>query len=47
MTIGANAQQWYKKPVAMGGGGGSFYWNNAKIHYDANYKIMVHNNKWY
>lgn len=24
MAIGANAQQWYKKPVAMGGGGGSF-----------------------
>ena len=25
LTIGANAQQWYKKPVAMGGGGGA--WN--------------------
>lgn len=24
MAIGANAQQWYKKPVAMGGGGGAF-----------------------
>ncbi len=24
LTIGANAQQWYKKPVAMGGGGGAF-----------------------
>ena len=24
LTIGANAQQWYKKPVAMGGGGGVF-----------------------
>ena len=24
LTIGANAQQWYKKPVAMGGGGGIF-----------------------
>ncbi len=24
MAIGANAQQWYKKPVAMGGGGNSF-----------------------
>lgn len=24
MAIGANAQQWYKKPVSMGGGGGTF-----------------------
>lgn len=24
MTIGANAQQWFKKPVAMGGGGLTF-----------------------
>ena len=24
LTIGANAQEWYKKPIAMGGGGGSF-----------------------
>jgi len=24
LTIGANAQQWYKKPLAMGGGGGTF-----------------------
>ena len=24
LTIGANAQQWYKKPLAMGGGGGIF-----------------------
>ncbi|HEY6626827.1 MAG TPA: hypothetical protein VIZ21_07720, partial [Ignavibacteriaceae bacterium] len=24
ITIGANAQQWYKKPVAMGGGGNTF-----------------------
>ena len=24
MAISANAQQWYKKPVAMGGGGGTF-----------------------
>lgn len=24
MAIGANAQQWYKKPLSMGGGGGSF-----------------------
>jgi len=24
ITVGANAQQWYKKPVAMGGGGNSF-----------------------
>ena len=24
LAIGANAQQWYKKPVAMGGGGGAF-----------------------
>ena len=24
MSIGANAQQWYKKPISMGGGGGTF-----------------------
>ena len=24
MAISANAQQWYKKPAAMGGGGGTF-----------------------
>ncbi|HSR17315.1 MAG TPA: hypothetical protein VLM39_04400 [Ignavibacteriaceae bacterium] len=24
LTVGANAQQWYKKPVAMGGGGNTF-----------------------
>lgn len=24
LTIGANAQEWYKKPVEMGGGGGSW-----------------------
>ena len=24
MAIAANAQQWFKKPVAMGGGGGTF-----------------------
>ena len=24
ITIGANAQQWFKKPLAMGGGGNSF-----------------------
>ena len=24
LSIGANAQQWYRKPVAMGGGGGAF-----------------------
>ena len=24
LTIGANAQQWFKKPVAMGGGGNTF-----------------------
>lgn len=24
ITIGSNAQQWFKKPVAMGGGGNSF-----------------------
>ena len=24
MAISANAQQWYKKPIAMGGGGGAF-----------------------
>ena len=29
MAIGANAQQWYKKPVALGGGGGSFGTGNG------------------
>ena len=29
LTIGANAQQWYKKPVAMGGGGGDFTANGG------------------
>jgi hypothetical protein len=24
ITVGANAQQWFKKPVAMGGGGNTF-----------------------
>ena len=24
IAIGANAQQWYKKPISMGGGGGTF-----------------------
>ena len=24
LVIGANAQQWYSKPVSMGGGGGAF-----------------------
>jgi hypothetical protein len=24
LTVGANAQQWFKKPVAMGGGGNTF-----------------------
>ncbi len=24
LAIGANAQQWFKKPLSMGGGGGSF-----------------------
>lgn len=24
MTVGANAQQWFKKPLAMGGGGNTF-----------------------
>ena len=24
ITIGANAQQWYKKPISMGGGGNTF-----------------------
>ncbi|MGE5436897.1 MAG: hypothetical protein ACM3O3_06680 [Syntrophothermus sp.] len=29
MNIGANAQQWFKKPVAMGGGGNSFTTSNG------------------
>ncbi len=33
LTVGANAQQWYRKPAAMGGGGGTFvgftdHWTN-------------------
>ena len=31
MAIGANAQQWYKKPIAMGGGGGTFTMTNSTI----------------
>ena len=29
LTVGANAQQWFKKPVAMGGGGNSFTANGG------------------
>ena len=29
ITIGANAQQWFKKPVSMGGGGNSFTGNGG------------------
>jgi len=29
LTVGANAQQWFKKPLAMGGGGNTFVGFNA------------------
>ena len=42
-TIAANAQQWYKKPVALGGGGNSFtgfttkFWDvQTKLHSTTN-----------
>ena len=38
LTIGANAQEWYKKPVAMAGGGGA--WDvsgGATVAFDAYY----------
>ena len=34
MTVGANAQQWFNKPTAMGGGGLSF--TGFGTYYDAN-----------
>jgi hypothetical protein len=43
MTIGSNAQEWFSKPVSMGGGGLSFtgfsaYYNNnmTKLHNSTN-----------
>jgi hypothetical protein len=40
LTVGANAQQWYKKPVAMGGGGGSFdVTNGAPVVYSIPTKL--------
>ena len=34
ITVGANAQQWFKKPVAMGGGGNTFV--GFTNHFNAN-----------
>ncbi|MEN8194010.1 MAG: hypothetical protein ABFS12_14395 [Bacteroidota bacterium] len=31
LAIGANAQQWYKKPVSMSGGGGAFSTANGAL----------------
>jgi hypothetical protein len=31
LTLGANAQQWYKKPTAMGGGGNTFAGFGAEL----------------
>ena len=31
LSVGANAQQWYKKPISMGGGGGSFDMTNGSL----------------
>jgi hypothetical protein len=40
ITVGANAQQWFKKPVSMGGGGNSFVGFGA--HYTTNL-VSLHN----
>jgi hypothetical protein len=34
LTVGSNAQQWYRKPLAMGGGGGTYVGFSA--HFDSN-----------
>ena len=31
LTIGSNAQEWFKKPVAMGGGGNTFVGFNTEF----------------
>ncbi|MGB5849185.1 MAG: hypothetical protein WBH40_11900 [Ignavibacteriaceae bacterium] len=31
LSVGANAQQWYKKPIGMGGGGGAFDMTNGSL----------------
>lgn len=44
LTIGANAQQWFKKPVAMGGGGGSFTTSNGALQsFDAYFNAHLTN----
>lgn len=47
-TIAANAQEWYKKPIAMGGGGNSFtgfvtkFWNvQLDLHSSTNGNYLV------
>jgi hypothetical protein len=34
LTVGSNAQQWYRKPLAMGGGGGTYVGFSA--HFESN-----------
>ncbi len=35
LTVGANAQQWFKKPLAMGGGGNTF------VGFDAHFTVNL------
>ena len=39
ITVGANAQQWFKKPAAMGGGGNTFVGFNT--HFTTNLTNLV------
>jgi hypothetical protein len=39
ITVGANAQQWFKKPVAMGGGGNTFVGFTA--HFNTNLQKLA------
>ena len=42
ITIGANAQQWFKKPVSMGGGGNTFTGNGGFLAQFTNNLIGLH-----
>jgi len=39
LTVGANAQQWFKKPLAMGGGGNTFV--GFDLHFTTNLIRLV------
>ena len=48
LAIAANAQQWFKKPVALGGGGNSFTNSNGADHnYTIPYKMTSTSNGTY